>query len=61
MTHAGRSAFRTMATAHSQWITEFLSDLSAEDLALLNTALTQLKQTVQSRLSKVNDEKFDSY
>jgi DNA-binding MarR family transcriptional regulator len=52
MTHAGRSAFRSMAEAHSEWITEFLSDLSADDMALLNAGLTRLKQAVQTRLSK---------
>jgi hypothetical protein len=52
MTHAGRSAFRSMAQAHSEWITEFLSDLSADDMALLNAGLMRLKQAVQTRLSK---------
>jgi DNA-binding MarR family transcriptional regulator len=54
MTHAGRSAFRTMARAHSEWITEFLSDLSDGDLVQLNSVLTQLKHTVQKRLSKTD-------
>ena len=52
MTHAGRSAFRLMAKAHSEWITEFLSDLSPDDQVQLNSVLTQLKHTVQKRLSK---------
>ncbi len=59
MTHAGRSAFRTMATAHSEWITEFLSDLSPEDLGQLNAALTQLKHTIQNRLSKTDETNPD--
>jgi hypothetical protein len=54
MTHAGRSAFRTMAKAHSEWITEFLCDLSTDDMTLLNSALIQLKQALQTRLSKSN-------
>ena len=41
-----------MAHAHSEWITEFLSDLSADDMALLNTTLTRLKQALQMRLLK---------
>lgn len=52
MTHAGRSAFRTMATAHSEWITEFLSDFSPDGLGQLNAVLTELKHKVQKRLSK---------
>jgi DNA-binding MarR family transcriptional regulator len=56
MTHAGRSAFRSMAHAHSEWITEFLSDLSADDMALLNTTLTRLKQALQMRLLKSDTE-----
>jgi DNA-binding MarR family transcriptional regulator len=59
MTHAGRSAFRTMATAHSEWITEFLSDFSPEDLVQLNAVLTQLKHTVQKRLSKADGTSLD--
>jgi DNA-binding MarR family transcriptional regulator len=54
LTHAGRSAFRSMAQAHSEWITEFLSDLSTDDMTLLNASLMRLKQAVQMRLSKTD-------
>jgi hypothetical protein len=43
-----------MAKAHSEWITEFLCDLSTDDMTLLNSALIQLKQALQTRLSKSN-------
>lgn len=51
MTHAGRSAFRTMARAHSEWISEFFSELPSDDLAQINSVLTQLKHSVQKHLS----------
>jgi DNA-binding MarR family transcriptional regulator len=54
MTHAGRSAFRTMAKAHSEWITEFLCDLSTEQMAQLNSVLVQLKLALQTRISKTD-------
>lgn len=54
MTHAGRSAFRTMARAHSEWISEFFAELEGDDLAQINSALTQLKHTVQKHLSADN-------
>lgn len=55
MTHAGRSAFRTMARAHSEWISEFFSELPPDDLAQINSVLTQLKHSVQKHLS-IEDE-----
>jgi DNA-binding MarR family transcriptional regulator len=60
MTHAGRSAFRTMAKAHSEWITEFLGDLSADQMAQLNAVLTHLKHALQNRLSKADGPPSDS-
>jgi DNA-binding MarR family transcriptional regulator len=60
MTHAGRSAFRTMAKTHSQWITEFLSDLSADQMSQLNAVLTHLKHTLQNRLSKTDSPRSDT-
>ena len=43
-----------MAKAHPEWITEFLRNLSTDDIALLNSALIRLKQALQTRLSKSN-------
>ncbi len=50
MTHAGRAAFRTMADAHSEWISELFAGLSPEDLEVLKDKLVILKRSTQTAL-----------
>jgi hypothetical protein len=43
-----------MAKAHSEWITEFLCDLSTDQMVQLNSVLIQLKHALQTRISKTD-------
>ncbi|GJD59863.1 MarR family winged helix-turn-helix transcriptional regulator [Methylobacterium dankookense] len=52
MTHAGRAAFKVMASAHADWINELFSALSAEEITALDRTLTKLKHGLQARLEK---------
>lgn len=47
MTRAGRAAFRTMASAHSDWVTMIFSGLSPGDLAELTRILRLLRQSAE--------------
>ena len=47
MTRAGRAAFRTMATSHSEWLIKIFSGLSPGDLAELTRILKLLRQSAE--------------
>ena len=55
MTHAGRAAFKTMAEAHSEWITDLFSALNADDLEILKDKLTTLKTSLSARVLDVRE------
>lgn len=40
--------------AHSEWIKEFLCDLSIDQMVQLNSVLIQLKHALQTRISKTD-------
>ena len=47
MTQAGRAAFATMASAHSEWVTQIFNGLELSDLAELTRILKLLRQSVE--------------
>ena len=52
MTTEGRTAFRTMAREHGDWIGDMFQGLSPRDTETLMTLLAKLKSSVRDGLSK---------
>ena len=46
LTDTGKDAFRRMATKHEQWLAEWLSDVSVEDMEVLQQLLLKARRSV---------------